>query len=143
MRWERGVIIKHALEDSNALLEIQQGACNSCSSYQGAICYCSKCAEVPFLSVRVTVACIFFLCVQCIFILHEQENTFHMTIEAVKHSLYSTNPSNWDMGRATPLCKKPCLLSCKERQPYSKMTGWICCHLSFALLRPSIVSIRS
>ena len=73
MRWEGGVIIKHALEDSNALLEIQQGACNSCSPYQGAIYYCSKCAEVPFLSVRVTVGCIFFLCVQCIFILHEQE----------------------------------------------------------------------
>ena len=63
LRLEGGVINKQALEDSAAVLEIQQGACNGCSPYQGAICYCSKHTEVPFLSVRVIVACIFFVCV--------------------------------------------------------------------------------
>jgi len=49
-RWEGGVINKLALEDSTAVLEIQQGACKSCSPYQGAIFYCSKLTEVPFPS---------------------------------------------------------------------------------------------
>ena len=45
---EGGVINKQALEESTAVLEIQQGACYSFSPYQGAIRYCSKVTEVPF-----------------------------------------------------------------------------------------------
>ena len=50
-RREGGVIIKQALHGGqHCYAEIQQGACNSCSPYHGTICYCSKHAEVPFLS---------------------------------------------------------------------------------------------
>ena len=81
------MINKQALKDSTAVLEIQQGACNSCSPYKGAICYWSKRAgaEVPFLSVRVTVACIFLVCVCSVSIsCMNKRRYFHVTGESEK-----------------------------------------------------------
>ena len=57
------MINEKALKDSIAVLEIQQGAYNRCLPYQGAICYCLKYTEVPFLHVQVIVAYIFLVCV--------------------------------------------------------------------------------
>ena len=57
------MIIEKALKDSIAVLEIQQGAYNRYSPYQGAICYCLKYTEVPFLHVQVIVAYISLVCV--------------------------------------------------------------------------------
>ena len=72
-----GVINKQALEDSTAVLEIQQGACNSCSPYQGAIYYCSKHAEVPFLSVQVIRSSLhfFYVCVMYLYLAWAKEDT--------------------------------------------------------------------
>ena len=85
------MVNKQALEDSTAVLEIQQGACNSCSPYQGAICYCSKHTEVPFHSVQVIVACVFLVCVQCTYIMHEQKKIFlyDQRIREVRYSLFA------------------------------------------------------
>ena len=63
------MINEKALKDSIAVLEIQQGAYNRYSPYQGAICYYLKYTEVPFLHVQVIVAYIFLVCV----ILYEHE----------------------------------------------------------------------
>ena len=48
------------------------------------------------------------------------------------------------MGRAaTTFFRRLVAMLSKERDvPYCKMIGWVCCHLSFALLRASIMSVR-
>ena len=127
LRWG-GVINKQALKDSTAVLQIQQGTCNSCSPYQGAICYWSKHAEVSFLSVRVTVACVFLVCVVYLYLAWTWRY-FYMTRESEKKSLHFLHHQPYQIGYEKNrhiFCKRlAAMLSEKRDKPYSKMMGWI------------------
>ena len=61
----------------------------------------------------------------------------------VEHSTFTPLVLSTTGGAATTFYKRlAVMLSEKKDVPYSKMIGWICCHMSFSLLRASIMSIR-
>ena len=79
---------------------------------------------------------------------HEQEKKrqYDQRIREVEHSTFTplVLSTTGGMGRAATTFYKrlAAMLSEKKDVPYSKMIGWICCRMSFSLLRASIMSIR-
>ena len=81
--------------------------------------------------------------------MHEQEKRrqYEQQVQEVKHSTFPSlvmSTTVGCMGRAvTTFYKLPVFMLSEKRDiPFSKIMDWILCHLSFALLRASIMSIR-
>ena len=79
---------------------------------------------------------------------HEQEKKrqYEQRVQEVEHSIFTplVMSTTRGMGRAATIFFKrlASFLSEKRKISYSKTMCWIRCHLSFALLRASIMSIR-
>ena len=78
---------------------------------------------------------------------HELEKRlYEQQVREVEHSAFTPivlSTTGGMGGAATSFYKRfASMLSEKREVPYSKMMGWICSCLSFALLRASIMSIR-
>ena len=86
--------------------------------------------------------------VQSTYSRHEQEQKrqYDQKIRDVEHSTFTplVLSTTGGMGRAATTFYKRLAAMLSERRdvPYSKMIGWIRCHLSFALLRASILFVR-
>ena len=79
---------------------------------------------------------------------HEQEKKrqYAQRIREVEHSTFTplVLSTTGGMGRATTTFYKrlAAMLSEKRDVPYCKVIGWICCRMSFSLVRASVMSIR-